>query len=385
VPTIALVDSYYPRALADFGLDRVLLDGTYSDNVERAAALGFGTGGAYTRNLQELGWDARILIPNALALQDLWTRENGVRRPWRAGWRYGPHIARLPIARSIAHRLPHLHGTLAAQIRRIRPDVLYVQDINLISPSLARELRRHVRLLVGEIASPLPPAAYLAPYDLIVSALPTIVDTARGRGIAAEWIPLGFDDRWAGYRPATSRSIDAVFVGSISRLQPTTVPLLRAVADRVPGLQIYGPGDPGMLESAGLRTHHHGPAWGSGMFSILGDSKIVVNRHGSIAGDFAVNMRMYEATGSGAALVTERKSNIRELFEPGTEIETYDTIDEAAEKTAQLLADPERLDRVAAAGQARTLRDHSYARRAERLTQVLDERLRGRSTAGQAR
>jgi spore maturation protein CgeB len=41
------------------------------------------------------------------------------------------------------------------------------------------------------------------------------------------------------------------------------------------------------------------------MFKILARSKIVINRHGTIAGNYAVNMRMYEATGSGAMLVTE--------------------------------------------------------------------------------
>lgn len=385
MPTIALVDSYYMGALTDFGLTHVTETGRYDYELERATALGFGTGGAYARNLRNAGWDAQMLIPNALALQDLWAREHGARRPWRPGWRFGSHIARLPVARAVAHRFPHLHGTLAAQVAEIRPDVLFVQDINLISPSLARALRQHVRLLVGEIASPLPPSTYLASYDLIVSALPTIVETARSRGIPAEWIPLGFDEKWANHESAASRPIDAVFIGSMSRLQPTTVPLLRAVADRVSGLQIFGPTDAATVKATGLQAHHHGPAWGSEMFGILGRSKLVINRHGSIAGDFAVNMRMYEATGSGAALITEHKSNLRDLFTPGVEVETYGSIVEAADTAAALLDDPDRLNRLAAAGQARTLHEHTYAHRAARLAEVLEERLGGRATRGPSR
>lgn len=53
----------------------------------------------------------------------------------------------------------------------------------------------------------------------------------------------------------------------------------------------------------------------------------------------------------------------------------YDSIDDAAEKAAGLIADPARLDRIAAAGHARTIRDHTYAQRAVQLAGILDARL----------
>ena len=131
------------------------------------------------------------------------------------------------------------------------------------------------------------------------------------------------------------------------------------------------------MQKAGLDDHYVGGAWGREMFEVLGSSKLVVNRHGAIAGDFAVNMRMYETTGAGAALVTERKSNLADLFEPGAEVIAYDGILDAAEQAAALLADPARLDRVAAAGQARTLGEHSYRQRAAQLSSILEPRLGG--------
>jgi hypothetical protein len=264
-------------------------------------------------------------------------------------------------------------------VRRLRPDVVYVHDINLIPPRMVRELRKHAGLVVGEHASPLPPKPFVTAYDVLVSALPSIVELATTWGVDAEWIPLGFDSRWTAPGPASARPIDAVFVGSFTRLQPATAPLLRAVADAVPGLRIYGQADPQMLASTGLAPFHHGPAWGAQMFELLASSKLVVNRHGSIAGDHAVNMRMYEATGSGAALVTERKSDLARLFEPGIDVAPYDDFADAAATAAALLADPARLDAMAAAGQARTLRDHTYDRRAERLVEVLERRLVARA------
>lgn len=379
--SILLVDAYYRALLKDHGLTDApgSSSAPYVERLQAAMDIGFSTSPAYAAGLRALGWDAEVVVANSLALQATWAREHGERTPWTSAWAYGNHLARLPAARSMLHRLPHVQGTLLRQVERLRPDVVYVHDINLIPPRMVRELRRHAGLVVGEHASPLPPRAYVQSYDLLVSALPAIVDLAREWGVDAEWIPLGFDDRWVSPGPASARPIDAIFVGSFTRLQPTTAPLLRAVGEAVPGLQIYGQADPRVLEQTGLARYHRGPAWGRDMYGLLGRSKVVVNRHGSIAGDYAVNMRMYEATGSGAALVTERKSNLAELFEPGVEVAPYDSIEDAARTVAALVADPARLDAMAAAGQARTLRDHTYARRAEQLTTVLEARLAARA------
>ncbi|MDP3207538.1 MAG: glycosyltransferase, partial [Rhodoglobus sp.] len=276
---------------------------------------------------------------------------------------------------SMLHRMPHVHGVLLEQVKVTKPDVVFVQDINLLPPAVARQIRKHTRMLVGEIASPLPPKQFLLSYDLIVSALPSIVETAASWGLSSAGIPLGFDDRFATLSPASTRPIDAIFIGSFSRLQPQTGPLLQAVARAVPGLRIYGPADSEALREAGLTANYVGPAWGHEMFELLGQAKMVINRHGSVAGPYAVNMRMYEATGSGAALITEDKSNLGELFAEGDEVVVYGSVEDAAQQAAALLADPVRLDRIAAAGQSRTLRDHTYSRRSEQLAAVLDGRL----------
>jgi spore maturation protein CgeB len=373
---ILLIDNYYPPVLGDLGVDELIqVSETYSSALNRVLDYGFGTAGAYLRVLADLGWEANAVIPNALGLQDLWAREHGVRRPWRRAWQYGAYLARLPVANAFLHRFPHLHGTLLEQIKAFAPDVVVVQDINLVSPALARAIRKHTGLLIGEIASPLPPKAFLKSYDLIVSALPSIVETVRKLGIPSAALPLGFDDRWATSTPASSRPIDAIFVGSFSRLQPQTAPLLNEISKRVPGLQIYGPASSRVLADAGLTEFYHGQAWGGRMFELLGQSKIVINRHGSIAGKYSVNMRMYEATGAGAVLLTEQKDHLSESFSPGIEVLTYTDPIDAADRAASALNDPPLLDRVARAGQVRTLREHTYRERAKTLIAAIDERL----------
>ncbi|WP_431279762.1 glycosyltransferase family protein [Leifsonia poae] len=377
--SVLFVDSYYSAVLHTLGLDVVPDKGfDYRAKLDELLDFGFGTGAAYARNFARLGWETNIVIPNSLSLQTQWARDHGLRDPLGKGWAYGAHLSRLPVARDHLHRVRHLHSVLLEQARQLQPDAIVVQDLNLVPPGFAKALRRHTRLLIGEIASPLPPKPFLTGYDHIVSALPSIVETASSWGIPATGIPLAFDERWATRSPASTRPIDAIFIGSFSRLQPTTAPLLRAVAEQVPGLKIYGSVTPDVLAEHGLTQNYVGPAWGAEMFRLLGEAKMVINRHGSIAGDYAVNMRMFETTGSGAALITENKSNLATLFEPETEVLAYDSPEQAAELAAGLVADPARLDRIAAAGQAKTLRAHTYAHRARTLGELIEASFGGR-------
>jgi spore maturation protein CgeB len=87
-------------------------------------------------------------------------------------------------------------------------------------------------------------------------------------------------------------------------------------------------------------------------------------------------MRLYEATGMGALLLTEKKDNLKDLFEPGKEIETYSDPEEAVEKIDALMRHRERLAEIAAAGLARTLREHTYQTRMKELLDILTKHLR---------
>lgn len=373
---ICIVDTYYPNAIESMGYaGKSKLSGDYESNLSDLVGKGFGTGGAYARGLRKLGIDVELIIPNALGVQELWCSKDGVKNLWRFGWKYGLYLARLPLVRDLLVYLPHMHRLLWRQIVDMKPDVLLVQDINFLPKSLVRKIKKHVSVVIGEIASPPPPKSYFEGYDLIFSALPPLVEQVQKWGIAAKFLPLAFDNARVSSPKASDRDIDVVFVGSFSRHQSLTLPLLSAVAQKVPTLQIYGTASVQDLVAYQLESFFKGQAWGDEMFALLRRSKIVINRHGDIAGDYAVNMRMYEATGSGCVLVTEAKQNLSDLFEPGGEVIAYDSVDDAATKIAQLLADPERLDAVAEAGHARTMRDHTYDARAAVIADVCDQML----------
>ena len=115
---------------------------------------------------------------------------------------------------------------------------------------------------------------------------------------------------------------------------------------------------------------------GTDYYALLGQSKIVVNRHRDELADYG-NTRVFEATGMGSCLVTDRGSSLCEFFVPDTEIVNYNSADEAIEKIEYLLENDGERQKIARAGQKRTMSEHTVANRCERVHQVIEEHLDG--------
>jgi glycosyltransferase involved in cell wall biosynthesis len=117
----------------------------------------------------------------------------------------------------------------------------------------------------------------------------------------------------------------------------------------------------------------HPPVIALDYFELLAKSKINLNNHIDCAAGHAGNIRLFEATGMGTCLLTDWMINLPEMFEDHVEIVTYKNADECVEKVNYLLDHPQELAAIAAAGQRRTLRDHTYVNRAEELDEILKE------------
>ena len=91
--------------------------------------------------------------------------------------------------------------------------------------------------------------------------------------------------------------------------------------------------------------------------------------------NYANNMRLYEATGMGSLLLTDKKDNLKKLFEEDREIVTYKSKEEALHKYNYLINNPAELANIAKAGQLRTLKEHTYENRIKELIQILNKYL----------
>ena len=116
------------------------------------------------------------------------------------------------------------------------------------------------------------------------------------------------------------------------------------------------------------------PVFGLEYYRLLKRAKVVFNTHIDDARHYG-NFRMFEATGVGSCLLTDRGEESAELFVPDQEIVTYSSIDECIEKVAYLL-DHETVRReIALRGQRRTLRDHTVMQRCRQIDEILQKAL----------
>jgi len=111
------------------------------------------------------------------------------------------------------------------------------------------------------------------------------------------------------------------------------------------------------------------------MFRQLRAGRVALNTHIDISTHSASNMRLFEATGVGTCLLTDSKENLRELFEPDAEVVAYRDADECVEKVKHLLGHDSARRSIAAAGQRRTLREHTFASRAALIDAIIREEL----------
>lgn len=353
---ILILDTCYPAFLgshysANPGLERQSYDEQWRVLMDTC----FGTADAYSHHLVELGHEAHEVVVNAEPLQRAWAREHGLRR--RRLW---------------PGKRPSFHEEVVrAQVEVFRPDVLYVQNLGALDADLVREFGRD-RLVVGQIASEPPPARQLRAFDLTLTSFPHFVERFHALGLASEYFRIGFDPRVLKRTAGLELRYGAVFVGALGRAQHARGnQLLERAAARVP-IDFWGYNlDGGAAESPVVRRYH-GEAWGIDMFRILAQARVAVNRHIDVAEDNANNMRLYEATGVGSLLLTDAKRNLGELFEVDREVVAYRDEDGLVEAIKYYLAHEDERREIAAAGQQRTLRDHTYAVRMRELVEIFD-------------
>lgn len=360
-PRILILNTYYAEFLDElYATHTGLAEATFEGQREQVLATAFCVADAYSHELRQAGCEAEDVIVNADLMQARWAMENGVSPTGDL------HERRRQI--------------VAAQVERYRPDVLFVFEWCPLGDAFLAEIKPLARLLVGQIASPLPANRTFAAYDLMVSSYPPIVDHFRGEGIDAEPFRLGFDARVVERLTFRPPRYDVTFVGGFAPSHPDRIEWLERILEHV-DVTIFGYGVENVPKDSSVLRHHRGPVWGWRMYEVLQQSRITLNRHaridirGSLVSDYANNMRLYEATGVGTCLITESRNNLPDLFEPGREVLTYDDGGECIEAIRHYLPREHERLAIAQAGQARTLRNHTYADRMKQLRGLLEKRL----------
>jgi spore maturation protein CgeB len=368
---VAIVDTYYPAFQRRFYADNPGLErASYEE--QHAALLGtwFGTADSYSFHLQALGHEAHDLLVDVHPLQEAWAREHRKRRLELSLAGRVPGRAGVQVARAVDRRIA------LDQIAELDPNVVFCHNLDFFTRRELDRLRKDGRLVAGQIASPLPAWTTVEGFDVVYTSFPHFVERIRARGVRSEYLQLAFDERLPALipesDPQSERVDDVVFVGGVNpAVHPAGTALLERVCERWP-VAVYGYGQEALPPDSPILRRYRGEAWGLGMYRMLARAKVALNRHIDVAEGHANNMRLYEATGMGAALLTDRGSNLSDIFEPGVEVEVYDHGDDLIAKVEALLGDDEWRVGIASRGHERTLREHTWEKRIGELARLLE-------------
>lgn len=380
---ILIFDTHYQELLRlAYENDPHLSQRSSSEQLQALYTTGFARADFLPLNLRKLGHQVEQFIINAAPIQIRWAEENGLKietkrsTALRIQQRLKRHVDRL-------RSKPFMPGmnvpkwemeVLTVQARTFRPDVIFVSNVPYLPTHFLRTLKDHTKLLVGEIAYPVPPSLDLGPFDLIVSAAPHFVDRIRKAGTPSELWRHGFERTILEQLETQTKEVELAFIGSVGQDHQERLALLEQLCRHVP-ISFWGAGAESLPRDSPLQGRVKPPLWGYNMYRQLRRSKMALNIHIDMAEQYAANMRLYEATGVGTMLLTDWKTNLHELFAVGKEVVAYRSTQECIELVKYYLEHDDEREAIARAGQQRTLSEHSYYHRMQELTEILDRYL----------
>jgi len=83
----------------------------------------------------------------------------------------------------------------------------------------------------------------------------------------------------------------------------------------------------------------------------------------SLQSSNAVNQRLFDIPACGSFVLTDRTAGMEELFEPGSEVACYDSVEDIGPQVERWLADTAGRKRVSEAARKRVLAEHTYEHR----------------------
>jgi hypothetical protein len=138
------------------------------------------------------------------------------------------------------------------------------------------------------------------------------------------------------------------------------------------------------IKRRGIKVECYGDGWPNGRIAtqnvpaLFASSKIVlgIGTIGHCTDLYALKLRDFDATLSGSMYLTHANPDLKILFNIGEEIVCYKTPKDCADKCEYYLANENECETIAKAGLARSLRDHTWEARFDKLFHILTHRAR---------
>ncbi len=334
--------------------------------------------------LRQFGWDCRDFVATHLGMSRAWLKEQGHRLGLR-------DIAR--------------EATFSA-IRDFHPEVLLIYHHSFFGSEWVQRVRELVPgiKLVAWCGVSVEHRDELSAFDSVLTCNAELVKNFRLLGVNAHHVPFAFDPaiRERVLRYPSDGPYGVTFLGQVitqAGFHAGRASWLEQIADRHPvdiftswhghtpiafhekialrgqrELANFFPflrGYSGQPRSYGVRrqsvTPHpygrrsaiHPPRYGIQYLRTMYDSVVTLNHQPECAGSSASNMRLVEAAGMGACLLTDHKDNLEEILKPNSEVLVYGSVEECLERIDFVLKHPEFANDVRCRAAARVNRDNS--------------------------
>ena len=397
------VTSFYRNFLRYYySTNSQLSDKSYTEQYNKLMEEAFGWSNYYQLHLNNLGNEAFEIVSNADHLQSAWAKEHSL--------------------------VVTGEELLLEQFKFYKPEVVFFQDSFSFSSSFLKHLKKNVpsvKKIIGWCCSPFTDQQLetYKLFDFVCACSPKFIEVFNKAGIKSYRLNHAFEPSLISKISLKNNypESDFIFIGSFignPDFHNERISIIESLIKREVNLSLYTnlPNDNSIyilgqklgyiisnsLKSIGLNelalsipfikktarlnempkkinfsngfteAANPTPLYGIEMMKALSKCKIGFNSHAGIAGEHAANIRLFEVTGVGSCLLTDYKKNINDFFEPDKEVVTYSSSEECVEKVNWLLSHPDELKQIAVAGQKRTLKDHTFKRRAETLHEIIN-------------
>jgi spore maturation protein CgeB len=267
------------------------------------------------------------------------------------------------------------HSRVVRRARETKPDLI----VNVLGRFETGALAK-IRSSCGVMALWFPDSVtnlgrqlmFQAPYDALFFKEPVLVDRVRKMlGLPAHYLPEACNPAWHRPPEETVEELSRVIVVAGSSY-PWRVRLLERMVDAGLPIRIFGPTPPRWLDSEVVRRYH------TGHYLRCEEKAVVFRSAGAVLNNLhpteidGVNCRLFEAAGCGAAVLTETRPQLSELFEPEHEVLVFSNFDELVDSARVLLSSREIGKKVGDAAALRAHRDHTYQHRIAEILRVLE-------------
>jgi spore maturation protein CgeB len=274
--------------------------------------------------------------------------------------------------RQTAEMLQWMQRAVARRAGNARCDVVINVQQSLM-PAAVEAIRRSgakVALWFPDAVSNMQRMAMVAaPYDALFVKDHILADRlASVYGLPAHYLPEACSPTWHRPRGAAGSEPWIAVVGS---LYPTRARLLhRLDSDGIP-LRIHGAGYPRWYRTSPLERATSGPfVTREAKADVFRSARGVLNNLHPGEMD-SVNARLFEAAGSGGAVLNEYREVLPTFFTPGEEVLAFASYDELLAQCTRLLEDDGLTARIGDAAHRRAHSEHTYAHRLPSLLEKL--------------